>query len=254
MVDYSNLYGTIPTYNKNSFMEINQLVVSNEEIIMSLDNFIDTDNEIHYNPDEVTFPTVDNTDDDSIITRIINQIKDGFMDFTREVWLNIKTLFSKVFIPSSPYFQLKFKELETLFYDRFGIFIAPINIFINFIERFLSLSSANTSNFVINVPEYTIPGFDIPILKATSYNLGNVLNNPTINSIWVLYLDFIDCFLIISFLNFTWNKLSSFFGGLSSDNTYYSVDDVDTYDKTTGELVSSRRRYRTTQQERRRNL
>lgn len=253
VVDYGKTHGTIPTTNKNSFMQINQFVISDEEIIMSLEDFEDPLNLIHYSPDDVSFPSDNEDDNDSIISRIISNIINGIKDFGREVWLDIKTLFVKLFIPDSAFFKAKYLEFEIIFNQKFGLFRAPIDIFLNLLNRFLNLSSSNTSNFVINVPEYKIPGFNIPILKSTTYNLSEVLNNGSIKTLWILYLDFIDCFLIISFLNLAWNKISSFLGGMVSDSTYYSVDEYDTYDGKTGEHLSSRVRHRTTNQSKRRN-
>ncbi len=149
---------------------------------------------------------------------------------------------SGLVIPDKEYFQNMFSNIKNALEEKLGILVYPMEIFFGILNRFSNLS--NTQNFVINVPNFTIPGFKTPILKAQSYDLMNVFREPTINYIWTLYLDFVDVFLIVSFLNFSWNRLSSFIGSYApADYDYYSVDDVDTYDNTTGEQLSSRRRY-----------
>lgn len=245
-------YKKIPALSINyfSYFEIKTLQLSDEPSNLFISNYYDEDSCLF--TDNCDDPFADDEESSLIgglIDDIVEKIKDSFVS----AWKSIKSLFSELFIPSSSYFNARYESLKIIFNQKFGIFIAPIDIFINFIERFLTLTSEDTSNFVINVPEYKIPGFDIPILKKQSYNLSEVLNNGSINRLWILYLDFIDCFMIISFLNFSWNKLSSFFGGMSADNTYYSVDDIETYNKETGERIYSNVRFRTTRQVRRKN-
>lgn len=242
----------IPGYARVDVVDFAFAETKSELQPKSIQEIVDSSEIDYFNPEDLPYQDISN-DDDSFITKLVKDVLLGIKEFGITVWVKIKLLFEKLFVPSSAYFNAKYEEVKILFNQKFGVFVAPINIFIDFIERFSSLSSEDTNNFVINVPEYTIPGFNVPILKASTYNLSNVLNQGNINKLWTLYLDFVDCFLIISFLNLSWNKLTSFFGGMGTDNTYYSVDDVETYDKSTGELLSSRQRIRTTIQKRRRN-
>lgn len=248
-------FGFVP-YSSKNYIEINNYKFStDDDILLTLDDYVDFDNLYHYDSSAISFP--DNSKKDNFIVSTINNVIKNIglsiKNFTLKMWYSIKDFFIRLVVPSDDYFKTNYTTLKDLFNEKFSLFIKPLNIFINFIEKFANLLNSDVNNFVINVPDIKIPFFNEPIIKATSYDLSNVLNHEYIYSLWILYLDFVDVFLFVSFLNFSYNKLMSFVGGMTSDSDFYSVDDIETYDKNSGKILSHQERRRTSHQIRRRN-
>lgn len=156
--------------------------------------------------------------------------------------------FTSLFVPNTDEIQLVYDYINYEITKQFGFLLYPIDLFKDILNRFLNLSA---SNIIINIPDIKVPNFDFTIIKATTLNITEILNNSTINKLWILYLDFVDVYLILGFLNLCWNKLNSFIGGMISENEYLTVEDSETYDNVTGEFKGSRRRISKSKRQRR---
>lgn len=180
--------------------------------------------------------------------RIFNFIKDkialGLPSWVSPWFDNIRDAIidalTYLFIPDSTFIDTKYQTIKTLFEQKFSLLFVPFNALTELYNRFDNLSSINATNFIINIPEFTIPGYDIPLINSTSYDLNNVLSNNTIHTIWILYLDFLDVFLIISFLNLSWNKLNSIIGAQIVETEIFTVTDNSVYDGETGDYLFGR--------------
>lgn len=175
---------------------------------------------------------------DNLATKIGNFFKDlldGIID-------GLKTLF----IPEDGYFETWFNNFKNYFEVKLGFLATPFTIFIDFVNSYLELDSSN--DIIIDIPDITVPNFEEnKIVSATSFNWSQTLKSKeSLNTLWQLYLSFIDVYLILNFINLCENKYNRIFGGDTSNYEYYTVEDSYTFDNDTGEVLSSRRNERTT--------
>lgn len=152
----------------------------------------------------------------------------------------------KLFIPEDDYFKNWFDDFKTYFEEKLGFIATPFTIIIDFVNSYLNLSSSN--DIIIDVPDITVPNFEEnKIISATTFNWSQTLRSKqALNTLWQLYLSFIDVYLILNFINLCENKYNRIFGGDTSNYEYYTVEDSYTFDNDTGEVLSARRNERTT--------
>lgn len=152
----------------------------------------------------------------------------------------------KLFIPEDDYFKNWFDDFKTYFEEKLGFIATPFTIIIDFVNSYLNLSSSN--DIIIDVPDITVPNFEQhKIVSATTFNWSQTLRSKqALNTLWQLYLSFIDVYLILNFINLCESKYNRIFGGDTSNYEYYTVEDSYTFDNDTGEVLSSRRNERTT--------
>lgn len=152
----------------------------------------------------------------------------------------------KLFIPEDDYFKNWFDDFKTYFEEKLGFIATPFTIIIDFVNSYLNLSSSN--DIIIDVPDITVPNFEEnKIISATTFNWSQTLRSKqALNTLWQLYLSFIDVYLILNFINLCESKYNRIFGGDTSNYEYYTVEDSYTFDNDTGEVLSSRRNERTT--------
>ena len=175
---------------------------------------------------------------DNLGTKIGNFFKDlldGILDGLK-----------KLFIPENDYFKNWFDDFKTYFEEKLGFIATPFTIIIDFVNSYLNLSSSN--DIIIDVPDITVPNFEQhKIVSATTFNWSQTLRSKqALNTLWQLYLSFIDVYLILNFINLCESKYNRIFGGDTSNYEYYTVEDSYTFDNNTGEVLSSRRNERTT--------
>lgn len=166
-----------------------------------------------------------------IPSKIINGIING-----------IKSLF----IPEDGYFENWFNDLKLFFEEKLGFLAAPFTIFIDFVNMYLNLDS--NTDVVINIPDIYVPNFEeYKIISATTFNWSELLKSKeSLNTLWQLYLAFVDVFLILNFINLCESKYNRIFGGDTSNYEYYTVEDSITYDNDTGEVTGRRMNERRT--------
>lgn len=152
----------------------------------------------------------------------------------------------KLFIPEDDYFKNWFDDFKTYFEEKLGFIATPFTIIIDFVNSYLNLSSSN--DIIIDVPDITVPNFEEnKIISATTFNWSQTLRSKqALNTLWQLYLSFIDVYLILNFINLCESKYNRIFGGDTSNYEYYTVEDSYTFDNDTGEVLSARRNERTT--------
>ena len=152
----------------------------------------------------------------------------------------------KLFIPEDNYFKNWFDDFKTYFEEKLGFIATPFTIIIDFVNSYLNLSSSN--DIIIDVPDITVPNFEQhKIVSATTFNWSQTLRSKqALNTLWQLYLSFIDVYLILNFINLCESKYNRIFGGDTSNYEYYTVEDSYTFDNDTGEVLSARRNERTT--------
>lgn len=155
-----------------------------------------------------------------------------------------------LFIPKDGFFSEWFDEFMAYVELKLGFLATPFTLFIDFVESYLNLSSS--TDVIINIPDISVPNFEDNILiHATSFNWSETLRSKdSLNTLWQLYLDFIDVFLILNFIGLCESTYNRIFGGNTANYEYYTVEDSYTYDNNTGEVLSSRRNERTTKRKR----
>ena len=152
----------------------------------------------------------------------------------------------KLFIPEDDYFKNWFDDFKTYFEEKLGFIATPFTIIIDFVNSYLNLSSSN--DIIIDVPDISVPNFEEnKIISATTFNWSQTLRSKqALNTLWQLYLSFIDVYLILNFINLCESKYNRIFGGDTTNYEYYTVEDSYTFDNDTGEVLSARRNERTT--------
>lgn len=228
----------------------NTIINQNETIINQNQGIIDNQNKTNEKLDEAentrkgiwetikSIPGTIGTFFDNLGTKIGNFFKDlldGIID-------GLKTLF----IPEDGYFETWFNNFKNYFEVKLGFLATPFTIFIDFVNSYLELDSSN--DIIIDIPDITVPNFEEnKIVSATSFNWSQTLKSKeSLNTLWQLYLSFVDVYLILNFINLCENKYNRIFGGDTSNYEYYTVEDSYTFDNDTGEVLSSRRNERTT--------
>ena len=156
---------------------------------------------------------------DNLLTGIINGLK-------------------SLFIPSDDFFSNWWNDFKSFMEAKLGFLSKPIDIFITFISSYLNLSD---TNIVINIPNITVPNFeDHIIIKAQTFNWKQLLESkPSFKTLWELYLDFIDVYLIFNFIGLCDVVYARIFGGDTNIYEYYTVEDSYYYDSESGEVQGS---------------
>lgn len=143
-----------------------------------------------------------------------------------------------LFIPEDNFFTEWWNDFKMYIDLKLGFLTTPFEIFINFINSYLDLSE---DNIIIDIPEITVPNFeDHVIIEAQTFNWKELLESKaSLNTLWQLYLDFIDVYLILNFLGLCNNTYARIFGGDTSNYEYYTVEDSYYFDTSTGEVSNS---------------
>ena len=151
-----------------------------------------------------------------------------------------------LFIPEDGYFENWFNDLKLFFEEKLGFLAAPFTIFIDFVNMYLNLDA--DTDIIINIPDIYVPNFEeYKIISATTFNWSELLKSKeSLNTLWQLYLAFVDVFLILNFINLCESKYNAIFGGNNSNYEYYTVEDSITYDNDTGEVTGRRMNERRT--------
>lgn len=239
--------GIIPA-NSGSYLQMNKRKMSTDRNDFYSLNDYERPSDLEGYEEIESFPTPKPTG----VKAILNFFENALEDFKNDVnlfWNRLKLAFVSLFVPNESVLTYVYTTLKIKTDEQFGFLLTPIELFKNIIIRFNDLSD---SNLVINIPDIKVPNFDFLIIKKTSFSFSDLLtNNIILNNLWILYLDFVDVYLILGFLNLCWNKLNSFIGGTISENEYLTVEDSETYDNVTGEFKGARRRISKSKRQRR---
>ena len=145
-----------------------------------------------------------------------------------------------LFIPSNDFFTTWWDDFKTYIDAKLGLLLQPFDLFVSFVNAYLNLSE---SDIVINIPEITVPNFeDHVIIEEQSFNWKALLQSkPAFQTLWNLYLDFVDVFLIINFFGLCETVYGRIFGGDTTANLdgYTVSEDSYWYDPSNGEVLTN---------------
>lgn len=180
------------------------------------------------------------------IFNILNPFSEDFFAY-KLIDLLIDALKS-LFIPSKEYLTSWYNDFRDWIELKLGFLSTPITLFLDFINLYLNLEDAD---IIINIPQITVPNFeDTVLIEAQTFNWGELMNSKSaFSSLWNLYLDFIDVFLILNFLGLCENTYNRIFGGDTTQYEYYTVEETYNIDDETGEARNHMLRQRKTRRE-----
>lgn len=150
-------------------------------------------------------------------TTIINGLSSFFADLGNKIVnlgttiINgIKDTLISLFIPENDYFTNWLNDFKITLENKLGFLLYPFELFIDVINRFLSL---NDGSGIISIPEVKVPNFDYTIIEAQEYNLKELYETNHIKTIHTIYLYFIDILLVVGLVNLALKKYNSTIGG-----------------------------------------
>lgn len=108
------------------------------------------------------------------------------------------------FIPDETFFEDFFANLQASFENRFGLLTYPISVIYDFLDSLLSVGNVEP---VLSWGSWSYKGTEL--IPAGSYNLNEIVEDGTFNTIYNIYLIVVDCFLIFLFLGFIQRKYRS---------------------------------------------
>lgn len=152
------------------------------------------------------------------------------------------------FIPSSTFLENWYADFRNWIELKLGFLSTPITLFLDFINLYLNL---NEEDIIINIPEITVPNFEeYTLIQAQTFNWSDLLESKQeFSTLWNLYLDFIDVFLILNFLGLCEVTYNRIFGGDTSQYEYYTTEETYSINDETGEATNHQLRQRRTRRE-----
>ena len=108
-----------------------------------------------------------------------------------------------LFIPADNFFSLYFDDLNNWFSDRLGFLYYPLELLFDLLDRFLNI---NFSEPVINIPNIKEPFTNVTLIKSTSFNFNDLLENETLKNVHDIYFIIIDAFIYIGLVGLLYRK------------------------------------------------
>lgn len=174
------------------------------------------------NPDDVTNDKLDqqtdaikeNTETQKGIWETIKEILSFINPFSENffVYKLIDLLIEGIkalFIPSDDFFSNYFSELNDWFSDRLGFLYYPIELLIDILNRYLSLSSSNLS---FTIPDIVEPFNNEILIHSTTFDFNDILENSTykqVHDYYLIFVDFIIAFGLIKLATKKWEEVTS---------------------------------------------
>lgn len=112
-------------------------------------------------------------------------------------------MIKSVFLPSDEFLSTYFNDLYEWFCDRLGFLSYPLQLFVNILNRILSI---NFGEPVINIPDIHEPFTNEIFIHATSFNFNSLLTNDTLKTVHDIYLILVDAVIIFALVNLAKNK------------------------------------------------
>ena len=103
-----------------------------------------------------------------------------------------------LFIPSDDFFSTYFSDLKDWLSDRLGFLFYPFELIIDILNKILNI---DFSNPIFNIPDIIEPFSNKKLISATTFNLNNLLENSTWNTIHSIYLICVDAFIIFGLVS-----------------------------------------------------
>lgn len=174
------------------------------------------------NPEDVTNDKIDqqtdaiqeNTETQKGIWDTIKEVLSYINPFSENffVYKLLELLFDGIkalIIPSDGFFEEYFSSLNDWFSDRLGFLYYPIELLIDILGRYSSLSSSNLSFTIPDIPE---PFNDEVLIESTTFNFNSILSNSTykqVHDYYLLFVDFIIAFGLIKLAIKKWEEVTS---------------------------------------------
>lgn len=145
----------------------------------------------------------------TMIVDALQFVIDGLISLGTFIIDGLKSLF----IPSDDFFSKYFSDLYDFFSNKLGILLAPFDVLITIVQKFLSISEGSG---VLVIPNITILSYQL--ISAQSFDL-KVFFSTVLGSNYNLYYAFVDCILAVMLMRLAMKKFNSIVGGgTSNDN------------------------------------
>lgn len=97
-----------------------------------------------------------------------------------------------------------------------------IDFVVDFLTRLADISNNLNTDYTIHIPSFKL--FDTTLIPEYSYNLSDLLENETFNTIHTIYLCIIDVIMFLWLLIFARNCFAEIFGGRFIDDVFGAVE------------------------------
>ena len=118
--------------------------------------------------------------------------------------------FKSLFIPEDDFFSDYFDSLYKFFTDKLGIIAYPLELLLDLLDRFLSMS--NTSNGIINIPSIDLGPLG-HFIDARTWNIAEYWQQAPYKQIYDVYLVFVHAFIGLGLVNLAKKKYNEIVGG-----------------------------------------
>lgn len=145
----------------------------------------------------------------TMIVDALQFVIDGLISLGTFIIDGLKSLF----IPSDDFFSKYFSDLYEFFSNKLGILLAPFDVLITIVQKFLNISEGSG---VLVIPNITILSYQL--ISAQSFDLKGFFSTVLGNN-YNLYYAFVDCILAVMLMRLAMKKFNSIVGGgTSNDN------------------------------------
>lgn len=144
----------------------------------------------------------------TMIVDALQFVIDGLISLGTFIIDGLKSLF----IPSDDFFSKYFSDLYEFFSKKLGILLAPFDVLITIVQKFLSIVEGSG---VLVIPNITILSYQL--ISAQSFDLKGFFST-VLGSNYNLYYAFVDFILAVMLMRLAMKKFNSIVGGGSNDN------------------------------------
>ncbi len=182
-----------------AYVEYSQAVYSKEQTD-AIKKQTEKQTENHYEAQQTRY---------SIIDTIKNVFK-GIVELPGKIGEVLINAFKSLFIPEDDFFSDYFDSLYKFFTDKLGIIAYPLELLLDLLDRFLSMS--NTSNGIINIPSIDLGPLG-HFIDARTWNIAEYWQQAPYKQIYDVYLVFVHAFIGLGLVNLAKKKYNEIVGG-----------------------------------------
>ena len=118
-----------------------------------------------------------------------------------------------LFVPSDDFFSNWFDDFNSWLGDRFGILYYPIEIVLDFLNRFASLNETTECKITIPAMNINFFGNTYTVFNGYVYDFNDLLTNDTFKNVHTVYLTIVDVIMYLWLIILAYNSFSEVFGG-----------------------------------------
>lgn len=118
-----------------------------------------------------------------------------------------------LFVPSDDFFSNWFDDFNEWLGDRFGILYFPVEIVLDFLNRFSSLNEMSECKITIPALNINFFGNTYTVFNGYVYDFNELLVNDTFKTVHTVYLTIVDVILYLWLVILAYNSFSEVFGG-----------------------------------------